>query len=144
MALGSGQNLNSNNEHLNTLSMSFDFYMALTSNAAGSIRAKVDNEDALNALAKIELMLNYLLVSKLASHHKDLVSHCGVAVDWSQFFSYFNLLDALILQSYSSDEWDRCQKILMFHITKTEIFQSAMMTYSHVEPGSYPHNAQFG
>lgn len=122
----------SRNEQLNTLCLSFKFYKALSSTLADSIRTKVNDEYIANTVRKSELLLNFLTVRNFFYYHKYLTNyyHSPIEINWSEHFSYFDLLDALIIQTYTKDEWTKCREALVSYGSNPELYNSFMMDYS--------------
>lgn len=68
-----------------------------------------------DATRKLELLLNFLLVRSFFGNLRNLTGFYGasVKVDWAEFFSYFDLLDAVIINDYDKAEFQRCADIII-------------------------------
>lgn len=105
----------SNNNHLENLCLSYGLYKNLLKRFPDSYQANNHSEEVITAARKLELLLKFLLVKSFFWNLNNLASYYNawVKVDWTEFFSYFDLLDVLIISKYEESEYDHCTGVIV-------------------------------
>lgn len=120
----------SNNQDFENLCMSFELYKNIVKRAANFYRDNFNDEDVLQAIDSLEIKANFLTVKNFFHHYKTIASEKNLDFEWSRFFNYFDLLDALIVHEISEEKWRDLEEVISQSCSHQQFSHFSMLNHS--------------